>query len=169
MDRYIYALADPNAPDAIRYVGRTNDLRMRHSRHRDWPLGQTVRDAWLTYLRIAGLSPVIHTLERCTADCEQQRERFWIEQHVAAGSDLVNAAAFWKRPDRQIVPPGVRVAWQVLHEVISRIAFSNTCGPADPVFHRITSYRAFVGIKALCEQYPGLRIAPLEYLEQGEL
>lgn len=90
----IYALADPNKPDEIRYIGKT--IKPLHRR-----LGEHIaerrksklhhhRKNWISSLFISGLTPVIWPLEVCSSDNWQKREKYWISFFKPLGK-LVNA------------------------------------------------------------------------------
>jgi hypothetical protein len=168
--QHIYVLSAPHEPDLIRYIGRTNDIGIRMRAHEDWQLDCNPRSVWLTYLKSSGQTPLVKVLEEYRTDGEKEaevwakeRESYWIRHTFDGGGDLVNGNVFWKHPSRVEVPLGVRNAWCVLHETIARIDFDLQFRHEGD-FHEITRYRVLVAIKSLRDEFPGLRIAPLEWL-----
>jgi len=90
----VYFLADPRAPNAPRYVGKTSRGLTRRlyghlasARHG----GRAHRDRWVSSLLLVGLSPAICRLS--VAWTEEQlntQERAWIDGYRAAGVLLCN-------------------------------------------------------------------------------
>jgi len=90
---YIYALSDDSG---IRYIGQTNDMGTRLSRHfcdagsgRD----KTAKGKWLRSImgKFRDFSIVKHQiLEVCDRDNVNERERFWYNYYKKIGCDLVN-------------------------------------------------------------------------------
>ncbi|QDT10062.1 hypothetical protein K239x_20160 [Planctomycetes bacterium K23_9] len=49
--QYIYGLIDPLQPEAVRYVGRTNDIEMRLRTHiSEAQSNFTIKDVWLSFV-----------------------------------------------------------------------------------------------------------------------
>jgi hypothetical protein len=94
----------------------------------------------------------------------KKRELQWIHSLAETGADLVNDNVFWKHPSRSMVDKGVRQAWCILHEIVARIDCSEPVS-TTPSFHGITRFRAFRAIESLRLEYPGLAIAPLEWMQ----
>jgi hypothetical protein len=169
--QFIYALSAPDRPGEPRYVGRTNDTATRLRFHSDWPLDCTVKDAWLVYLKSANIAPTLTVLEQnVSTDASEvekwakAREMHWIKTLFAGGADLVNSNVFWKHASRSSTPKGVRNAWCILHEIIARIDCSEPI-PRSHSFHSITRFRAYRAIQSLRVEYPGLAIAPLDWIQ----
>ena len=168
--QFIYGLCDPNDADKVRYVGRTNDVATRLRTHSDWQLDCNPRSVWLTCLKSNGQPPEMKILEQREflsekdGECwAKEQERLWIRRLIQEGADLLNGNVFWKHASRKDVPRGVREAWSILHETIARIDFDLQFR-SDGDFHQITRYRLYCAIRALYSEYPGLHIAPLEYI-----
>ena len=89
---FIYLLIDPRDA-AIRYVGKTNNLRLRYARH----LGDGKRCAadhksrWIASVLRDGLKPIMSVVEECDARVWREREKFHADRAKAAGCDLTNS------------------------------------------------------------------------------
>lgn len=89
---YIYALVDPRT-QAIRYIGRTNNLKLRLQGHRIQPSRKV--GAWIQELQQNGLKPHCRLLEKIDQDVEvDAAELTWIKWAQDHGSDLLNAHYF---------------------------------------------------------------------------
>ena len=85
----IYGLVDPR-DGALRYVGKTTNLRIRLNGHMCGP-GQTYRERWVRLLRGSGLRPSVVVLENDVAATELASiERWWILLCRLAGCHMVN-------------------------------------------------------------------------------
>ena len=93
----VYALADPQAPDIVRYVGSSTHIVKRladhiNSRIRRQPDG--VKPLWLTELRDQGRAPILYVLEVVEAEkassLMHMAERKWIERFRRAGQADLN-------------------------------------------------------------------------------
>jgi hypothetical protein len=86
---YIYALTDPRTGE-IRYVGKTVDLKKRQNFHNCPSMHQkgSCRRAWVMELRELGLRPKLVSLEECSEDTWQERERYWIKRYGGVGKLL---------------------------------------------------------------------------------
>src|SRR3990167_10832280 len=85
---YIYALCDPR-DDAIRYVGRTVNLKDRYRNHLKAKWG-THRCCWIKGLKAIGLKPKMTVLEIVReAEC-RKAEIWWIAHLRENGYDLTN-------------------------------------------------------------------------------
>lgn len=76
----IYALADPDKPQMIRYIGKTKKTLSDRLSHHLWYMRRknTPKNAWLKKLRREGKRPAMWPIEICTPDNWEERERFWI-------------------------------------------------------------------------------------------
>jgi len=88
----IYSLADPREPDAIRYVGKTQDTKKRLREHLSEAKGKRHdhRLHWLRKLASCSVEPVIGILETGKGDGWKEAERKWIKHFRDMGSRLVN-------------------------------------------------------------------------------
>ena len=88
MDVYIYALCDPR-DDAIRYVGRTVNLKDRYRNHlkAKW---NTHRCCWIKGLKEIGLRPKMIILETVVESECRDAEMWWIGHLRETGCDLTN-------------------------------------------------------------------------------
>lgn len=77
----IYALADPNKPSEIRYIGKTRSkLRGRLFQHVNGVNRYAChRSAWIKSLLKEGRIPMIWPLEFIPEEIWQERERFWVK------------------------------------------------------------------------------------------
>lgn len=76
---FIYALIDPES-GVIRYVGRTNNLRLRMKGHRQHARGSTKRHLY-SWMRSLKQWPEMRLLETCDETNWADREKFWIAKH----------------------------------------------------------------------------------------
>lgn len=87
---YIYTLADPRSGE-VRYVGKTNDLKVRRHNHlnscRD---KNTHKRNWINQLRKEGMLPVMEVLDEVLQSEWHNWEKYWIHQMTAWGFKLVN-------------------------------------------------------------------------------
>jgi hypothetical protein len=91
----IYALKDPR-DNAVRYVGRTEDLPRRYKGHLSigggyHPAGKA-KHAWVAELRALGQQPIVEVLEECADKIADAREAWWITKHK--GPLLLNRNVF---------------------------------------------------------------------------
>ncbi|MGH2496123.1 MAG: GIY-YIG nuclease family protein [Ktedonobacteraceae bacterium] len=90
----IYALVDPR-DNAIRYVGLSDDVKVRMYQHtRSYP-GNVEEQRWIEELRRDGLSPILQVLETIdTGDdryaLAREREEYWITEMSRLGYPLLN-------------------------------------------------------------------------------
>lgn len=124
--QYIFGLVDPLHPDQIRYVGRTNDMELTKRLHAiGSSLGVTMKDVWIMYMRYAGRNASIVTIEKSSfADSKagelwaKEREKHWVQHHVAGGADLVNGPEWARHSSRVDVPKGIKTAWREAHALL---------------------------------------------------
>lgn len=90
MDIFIYKLSDP-ADNAVRYVGKSNDLRRRLNQHYFRRANQGLW-RWLAALAATGARPKMEPIETCSEADWRERETYWIARYRAAGADLFNIA-----------------------------------------------------------------------------
>ena len=89
---FIYALSDPRT-NAIRYVGKTDDIKSRRSGHLT-EKGDTYKARWIKQLKAAGLEPVMDVLEILAGpDVHHwhEQERWWIAYLKFLGCRLTNS------------------------------------------------------------------------------
>lgn len=90
---YIYSLSDPLADGAVRYVGKTINLRKRLREHVQAALvgkEHNHRANWVRQLISRGSSPSLTVLETGEGDWKEA-ERRWIKNLKAGGANLVNS------------------------------------------------------------------------------
>jgi len=94
----IYALCDPDG--SVRYIGKSHDPEERIVQHLAQHLYPSRHDPynpkilWLQELRLSGLEPVIKILEEDIPQHRSaEREKHWIDWHLAQGCDLTNKKA----------------------------------------------------------------------------
>ncbi len=94
----IYALKDPSNGE-VRYVGKTNDLRVRINQHLQ-DRSQSHKSRWL---RPLSEPPSVEVLEILDADANwPERERYWIAHYRSLGARLTNltdGGEGWKKAD----------------------------------------------------------------------
>lgn len=87
---YIYELIDPRTNE-VRYVGASNDPKMRYSHHLGRLDGGAEKIAWLKELAELKLKPILNIRESHEDRNEALlRETYWITQHLSEGQRLVN-------------------------------------------------------------------------------
>lgn len=89
---YIYVLKAPNC-DAVRYVGKTKNLKNRLRSHIDYAKFNKKRRKvtdWINSILKQGKSPIIECIEETTDPEWPVRERFWIKHFRQNGSNLCN-------------------------------------------------------------------------------
>ena len=88
---FIYALLDPRMDDAVRYVGKTINLRNRLNRHRaEARQLDNYKARWLRGLLSDGLFPGVRVLEVVSSDEWQEAECRWINHYRDLGAALTN-------------------------------------------------------------------------------
>lgn len=87
MITYIYILVDPR-DQAIRYVGKTVDLKARYSRHVTCS-EDDYKGRWIKLLLGLGLKPTLQVVDEVVEGWEA-RERWWIEHLRREGYRLTN-------------------------------------------------------------------------------
>lgn len=86
---YIYALVDPR-DGAIRYVGKTVDIKIRLVQHFSDGGGAKRKHEWLRELRTLSLAPEVKILAEVDSENCFIEEKVWIKKMIADGCDLVN-------------------------------------------------------------------------------
>lgn len=82
---YIYALLDEN--DVIRYIGKSNNPKVRYYSHICSAKNKkTHKECWIYGLISRGLKPSLKIIEECTFDTWSDREKF----HIASYDNLTN-------------------------------------------------------------------------------
>ena len=84
---YIYALICPIS-NQIRYVGKTNSVRVRYNAHLN-DKSKSHKSSWIKSLKIQGLKPKCIILDEVENDVSYW-EQYWISQCKCWGFDLVN-------------------------------------------------------------------------------
>lgn len=91
---YIYVLCDPRESDPIkrvRYVGKTNDLKVRYRFHR-YESANTHKARWFSSILKLGLKPLMEVIESGDDDTKwENAEREQIARHRKLGCNLTNA------------------------------------------------------------------------------
>jgi hypothetical protein len=98
VDYYIYVLRDPR-DNAVRYVGRTKNLKGRFQQHlynkSDGSFVHARRE-WIQEVRSVGLRPLLEVVETLRAPVDEalvsERERRWIFHFYQQGAALTNVA-----------------------------------------------------------------------------
>jgi hypothetical protein len=86
---FIYVLIDPR-DDAVRYVGKANDPKVRLDRHlRD--KRDTHKQRWINVLKSLELKPIMQVIEEVPYDLWAERECYWIEYYRSQGCNLTNS------------------------------------------------------------------------------
>lgn len=86
---YIYALVDPR-DNAIRYVGKTVDIKNRLAQHMSDGSGSKEKREWVESLRSISLFPEVRILAVVNSDNCFTEEKSWIKKMIDDGCDLVN-------------------------------------------------------------------------------
>jgi GIY-YIG catalytic domain len=95
---YIYQLTDPR-DGSIRYVGKTNNLRIRLKGHKNLRNNYTRCNAWKKELQALGLQPKMEVVEEVADEATWiEREQYWIDRRRAEGNILTNEAAAGASP-----------------------------------------------------------------------
>ena len=84
----IYALVDPRT-EAVRYVGRSDNLELRYKRHCLYP-SPSRKGQWVKELRVEGLRPQLRVLEEVAREVAEAREVHWITVFLQEGANLTN-------------------------------------------------------------------------------
>jgi len=87
----IYCLKDPTT-DAVRYVGKTNDLPARLRSHRWERRNLKLQNRKVRWLRTLTQEPLVEVLEVVDMNSWADRERYWIKRFRDEGADLTNFA-----------------------------------------------------------------------------
>jgi len=172
MEQFIYGLCNPGSKDVL-YVGRSKHAVERRRHHVQ--LGHsdfTPKGIWIKYLERVGKWPDMIILEKQAfvdeAEAElwaKEREHVWITNLFDNGLFIFNHGCWWKHPGRRQIPKAVRETWQRLHEIYFRLDF--WLSRESDTYIEATRFQALRGIRALVEQYPAIRIAPLEWLDHS--
>ena len=86
----IYRLIDPRT-NAVRYVGRTKNMRWRRLNYLAQRQRRTARlNRWLDELRSKSLTPVFEIIEETSLDKAAHTEVRWIQFYLNQGCDLLN-------------------------------------------------------------------------------
>jgi hypothetical protein len=95
--RFIYVLKDPISEE-IRYVGQTNNLERRYSRHLANSLNeksheyQTYKSRWIRKIISENSFPIIEIIEECNSYLESnKKEKYYIERFTENGFKLTNS------------------------------------------------------------------------------
>lgn len=87
----IYAMVDPR-DKSVRYIGFSQNLRLRYEAHRDeiWP--GRIKDNWILELKALKLRPIMKIIEDGIEDEKQARirENYWIEFYRNTDTPLTN-------------------------------------------------------------------------------
>jgi len=87
---HVYGLFDPRT-GYLRYIGKTvQPLNERINQHLARITSKTHKNMWLRQLKEQGLKPACFSLETCTPDVVDQRERELIALFKELGADLTN-------------------------------------------------------------------------------
>lgn len=89
MTTFIYGLIDPRT-DELRYIGKTNNIKQRLSKHLGEKQVNNHRVAWIKNLKNDNLIPDIFVIEEVKDSAWVEAERFWISYFKFIGANLVN-------------------------------------------------------------------------------
>lgn len=91
VEMFIYGLANP-ANKEIFYVGKTNDLAKRFYQHMRGANGHNNKDlkSFIYQLKFKKLQPMLLTLEECSDDLVDSREKYWINYGFENNWPLTN-------------------------------------------------------------------------------
>lgn len=86
---YIYGLVDPRTGE-IRYVGKTNNLKLRYNGHNKTKWIRDKKTSWVVGLKQLGLNFKMIVLEETDTDGWSSAERWWVEHLRSNGYNLTN-------------------------------------------------------------------------------
>jgi hypothetical protein len=90
MDKYIYALKDPNT-HKIRYIGSSNNPNKRYKEHiSDTKREKTKKSNWIKNLIKNNQKPILEILEKTSLNEFEGLEKKYIEEQIALGNKLLN-------------------------------------------------------------------------------
>jgi len=96
MDKYIYALKDPNT-DKIRYIGSSNNPDKRLKEHiSDTKREKTKKSNWIKKLLKNNQQPILEILEKTSISEFEALEKKHIEQQESLGNKLLNFDVYGK-------------------------------------------------------------------------
>jgi hypothetical protein len=102
---YIYELIDPRTGE-VRYVGISNNPKMRYSHHLGCFDGGLEKNDWIKGLQSEGLNPTLNIREKQEDRLAAlERERYWIMTYLGNGNDLVNVQYGHSSKTRYITTP----------------------------------------------------------------
>ncbi len=113
---YIYALCDPTDDDAVRYVGRTEDLRnriavhladARYPRQRKSPVNRWVREKL-----DAGTMPLVRILEKVVSSQADTREIYYITHYATHSTQPLLNVQHAKRAPKALSPKRIATGKQ---------------------------------------------------------
>lgn len=87
---HIYTLSDPRTGE-VRYVGRTNQPKIRFNNHLYSDRGANHKWAWIKSLKSENLKPVMEIIESVPAAKAIESEKIWIESFRFYGCRLTNS------------------------------------------------------------------------------
>jgi DNA-binding XRE family transcriptional regulator len=89
MQFIIYGLRCPKTDD-YRYIGKSTSGLQRANAHLTYSHNQSVNH-WVAELREQGLCPLVDSIEECSEEDLQIKEKFWIQFYSARGCKLMNS------------------------------------------------------------------------------
>lgn len=89
--KFIYTLSDPNT-GLVRYIGKTNDIKMRIRRHlsNNSLSSSTKKNNWIISLLRNNQIPIIEMLDEVNSEDIDFYEKFYISLFISWGFDLLN-------------------------------------------------------------------------------
>lgn len=89
IEHYIYTLSDPISGD-IRYVGQTNNIKIRYKKHISNTKRKTKVINWIKSLKNKNLKPIIEIIDIVDYNNRNFWEEYWIWQMKVWGFNLMN-------------------------------------------------------------------------------
>jgi len=90
MKIFIYTLSCPISGD-IKYVGKTNDLRLRFNQHKSDKRKLNKLKSWIINLANKGTFPIMEVIDECDENNWMEIETYWISQLTSWGFVLKNS------------------------------------------------------------------------------
>ena len=110
---YIYALTEPNDENAIRYIGKTQNLKQRFKLHlKEYRYNQSYKNNWIKGLVSRSLQPIMIVLDEVDEEEWEFWEIYYVDLYKSWGFKLTNSA----RPGK-----GGSYSWQYTDEIKSKL------------------------------------------------
>ena len=129
MQFIIYGLRCPKTDD-YKYIGKSSSGLQRANAHLTYSHNQSVNH-WVAELREQGLCPLVDSIEECSEEDLQIKEKFWIQFYSAKGCKLLNSIFYRgssiEKLERDIADAQKELK-QVFNKVIKTINEASTLG-----------------------------------------